>query len=245
MCEQLSAEHVDAKCTYGKNMKAKCGAEAEFENLIAETKAANEPGNAFSEPDRMTEWATAVTTKCMIEKDAAKGLSGALEDSALAQCTQEANSAFAANVGMLNRYENDYKRNSGSNPCEEGPISFFNGQEWMVPESKNPMAVEYVRVAYKPVLRPVGGNGWPAFEACPEKGGENQGPGTLHLIENPEECGVDWARLYAQPLAAIEGSQYKVGATLSSWGCDRLQKQVSKGQVRLSSTGALYAISYC
>jgi len=241
-CFKAASAHQEAKCAYGKDVKAKCGAEAEFKKLIAATNAANEPGNADSEPDRIQEWTSAATTKCMIEQDHQKGLSGALEDAALATCTSEAKGSFPT---RLNRHDNDFKRNSGSNPCEEAPISFFNGQEWMVPEGSNPSSAEYVRVTYQPVLRPIQGDGWPAFEGCTPEGGENQGPGTLHLIEDPNECGEDWANLYAQPVQAVDTQQYQIGATLSSWGCDRLQKQGSKSQIKVTSTGALYAISFC
>jgi len=243
-CSELPPRRAEALCAYGSAIQSKCAAERGFKALVDDTNRANDPENVDSEVDRIQEYMSAAAAMCMMAKSHEKGLSGPLGSADMEACNEQAKAEYAAKVGSMNRYEGEFKRLSGSNTCAEGPVSFFNGQEWTVPATANPKASEYVRQEYKPFLHLK--EGWPAFESCDNQGGENQGPATLHLIEDEaNECDENWAAIFASTVDLNEKSQYSVGATLRSWGCDRLQEQPNVKQVKLVSTGKRYAVSYC
>jgi len=146
-CETLNSDASVKMCSYGTAVQAKCVAEGEFQTLVAATNEANDKANANSEVDRIQEWISAATTKCMLGKSAEKGLGGALDSEDLNQC-QATEAQYAEAVGTLDRHDGEFKQVSGSNPCADGPISFFNGQAW----NQGPRSTDYSLVEFRPAL---------------------------------------------------------------------------------------------
>jgi len=238
LCTEAELAHSPGLCAFGQAVQSKCAAESAFKALIASTKKVK--GDMDSEVDRIQEWVPASTANCILAKKAEQGLSASLGDADLDECVRLAKSSYEKLVGTLDRKEGDFKRLSGSNICATGPISFFNGWKWTLPTKENAKSSEFVREEFEPVLNLHFGQ---PFAFCQE-GGENQGPATLHKIEEDMQCGVDWKWAGTTSVDNIDKVQYTIGASLASWGCDRLNKP-SVQQLRLTTTGATYALSYC
>jgi len=163
-CSTLPPGREAAVCAYGIAMQHKCKLQSEFKALVEATNKAN--GDMDSEVDRIVEFTSAFSAMCMAAKNEEKGLDGPLSSTVMDACAAEAKAAYSSKVGTMNRYEGEFNMLSASNACEAGPVTFFNGQEWQVPDTENPAPEDYVRADFKPSLDLSEGS--EPFELCGE-----------------------------------------------------------------------------
>jgi len=166
-CTTLPPGRAAAVCSYGSAMQNKCKLQNEFKALVEATNKAN--GDMDSEVDRIVEFASAFSAMCMAAKNEQKGLDGPLSSTVMEACAAEAKAAYSEKVGNMNRYEGEFNLLSASNACAAGPVTFFNGQEWQVPNTENPKPEDYVRADFKPSLDLSEGS--PPFASCAQEGG--------------------------------------------------------------------------
>lgn len=231
-CEDLSENRNGGICDYGKLRQLECAAGNSFKAFITSTMKTQ--GDHHSEPDRKGEWQTAGATKCMVEKAIATGLSKPLDAADLQACAAQVN--YDADVGQLDRKEKDFAAISGA--CETGAASFNNGQAWNVPSGPKPKASEYTRAAY---TQEISMQGLPC-EFCGAYSAPSIQGATLHNIENGD-CGATVNAASIRSVDDIDKATYHVGASVNSWGCDRLKKL---GALVLVQKGSKqYVVSRC
>jgi len=158
-CRSAKESRDQAVCAFGSASDAKCAEEGQFKATIAATEERN--GDMHSEIDRKHEWEAAFTTKCMLGKALAKGLKGVVTADDLVACKGMAN--YSENVGELKTFADKAQALTNSNACTERKVSFFNGQQWIVPTKPDATSAEYVTEEYKPVFSPGGKGG---FAGC-------------------------------------------------------------------------------
>jgi len=152
-CDKLHEARTGKVCSYGEAVQAKCASEGAFQTLVAATNRAKDEENVNSEVDRIQEWLAAYTTDCMLGR-ASEKWDGAIDPEDMKTCTEKATEArYAQAIGTLHRHEGAFKQLSGSNPCADGPISFYNGQEWSV--VGGPVSLLSVAVESVPISAPV------------------------------------------------------------------------------------------
>jgi hypothetical protein len=157
-CNKLASQHKASMCAFGTEAQAKCSAEAEYAKLVAATKQAK--GDGDSEVDRESEWLAAGASKCMIANAIQKGMNGAVAGADLDACAAQVN--FDQDVGKLNSRQAEVDALSKVNACANGPITFFNGKTWNVPEGAKPSSKSYTQAKFTPQLDPTAGN----FDFC-------------------------------------------------------------------------------
>lgn len=231
-CLKLASHREESMCVYGSKLQAKCAAEVEYKHLMAASKKAK--GDSYSEVDRQQEWMSTLTTKCLVGKFIQKGLDNTVTAADMNACAAEVN--FGRDVGSLNRREKEFAASAASNTCSAGPVSFFNGQTWTVPVGAKPKSSAYVRSPFKPQVSLSG----KAFAFCTAN--SIREGASIHLIVDGE-CGVNLAAAHSRTVDHIDSSRYHTGASVESWGCDRVAQL--KDVELLKSGSKQYLVSHC
>lgn len=207
------------------------------------------------------EYSAARMTKCMVSKFA-KGFDSKVGDADMDACAEELD--FAAHVGHLNTRADELQTMSSRLECTSGPVTFNDGQAWhppRLPDGVKPRAEDYLQFESLEMFSLIGG-----FHFCgaelgqkdiggvpdgPLAGplGKRPGPNvplpagtpTLHLVEDDSLCQDEMAKLEFFPATAAV-PHFDTGATLGTWGCDRLSKG---GAFQLKMGKSKYAVSFC
>jgi len=158
-CEALKQERVKKICEYVDVVQAKGTDEAKFRQLIA---AVEGTGNGESEADRQKEWASLVTSSCMVKRSIALGMKGPVGDADMKECSAQARSSA---LDKLNKQSDGFNTLTESHRSVAGPISFSNGEEWIV-SGNGDSSADYSKRAFKPVLSPA--DSQQPFTMCPE-----------------------------------------------------------------------------
>jgi len=249
-CANMVGGRKEAACSFGTELKSKCQKESDFDILDARSR---EEGHDMSEGDRVQEWKAARTAKCMLQKYMEKGLDGSVDSDLLNACNEDDDEM------KLTRQDAAAQQFKEGLACADGPIRFSSeGEEWTVPEGKAPASSGYKKVAYMPVFSVSRGFGFCAKTIGEQNVGGGDGPlgpgplpgpvpegkPTLHLIEAGDQCGRNWqTEAQANHLNAADNTKFDVGASLASWGCDRLTKATAVYSMEMN--GARFAVSYC
>lgn len=229
VCQKLAPHREETMCVFGSNIQTKCKAESDYKLLIQASKTAN--SGADSQVDRIEEWKSISTAKCLVQKFILK-LSATTAD--VNHCLKQVD--FGKDVGYLNRREKQFEASVASNPCGAGGIRFFNGQAWTVPSSAKPKSSEYTRSKFAPVIS-MNGN---AFDFCTASS-VREGA-TLHMMDDGE-CGVSLSGAHTRSVDHIDTMRYHEGARAESWGCDRV-KQMNNLEL-LKAGSKQYLVSHC
>jgi len=153
--EKHEARQLDI-CLFGEDLQHKCSKKDAYLGLMAEVDQVD--AGVHSQPDRLAEWQTVQTVKCMLSKVVA---GTELTTTAMDEC--ESNQAGAPELPALDRREGDFAEwTSVANfNCEEQTIT-FNGETWEIPES-DPKSEQYQKVPFNPEVNLVNP---PAFSFC-------------------------------------------------------------------------------
>jgi len=243
-CRRLDQSRLPHICKAGKQMQAKCAVESKYQELLEQEAKEDEA-------DRIREWQTTAAMKCLLLKYADGGMGDVADHDDLAACR-------GGDLGFerLKLKQEAFDKFTAAHQCKTGPVTFFNGQTWRAYKGR------YTKARFTPSLIL---DGEDAFAFCANVGGvavgeqnvENGGLGggplappeaqfeegsVLHEIEGTGECEVSWATVPTRKAGVID-AQFHVGASLASWGCDRLQKAEKYGQLLV--LGKAYAVVSC
>lgn len=142
-CAQMVGGRHASMCTFGTELVKKCQLEDTFSSLDA---ASHEEGHQMSENDRVMEWKSAGTTKCVLQKYMEKGLDGTVSNDDLNACNTSGDEM------KLSREDAAVQQLKESIRCVDGPITFATGEAWRVPEGEAPASSSYSSEAFKPAF---------------------------------------------------------------------------------------------